>query len=180
MPDHTFRELTSLAEALGLCREHIGARDTSCQVVPLSEAAGQVLAVSVQADAPLPHFPRSTMDGYAVRASDTFSASPAAPGMLELVGTVQIGHPPYLTLQAGQAVEIPTGGMLPGGADAVLMLEYAERLGGNDIQAFRPVAPGQHVQHVGEDMPEGAEALRAGMLLTSAHIACWRRWAKPR
>ena len=93
MPEHTFRKLTSLDEALSLCREHLGARQGGREVVPLSEAVGRVLAAGVRADAPLPHFPRSTMDGYAVRASDTFSASAAAPVMLELVGTVQIGHP---------------------------------------------------------------------------------------
>jgi len=167
----TFRELTPLSDALDLCREQLGTRRTESEGMPLSGAVGRVLAATVWADGPLPHFPRSTMDGYAVRAADTFSASPSAPAILQLVGSILIGQVPDFVLQAGQVAEIPTGGMLPAGADAVLMLEYAEQISDATVQAARPVAPGQNVQKMGEDMPAGAEALPAGTRLTSADIA---------
>ncbi len=171
MTKDTFRDLTSLDEALALCRQQLEGRRTERELVPLDGALGRVLASPARADMPLPHFPRSTMDGYAVRASNTFSASAASPVMLRLVGCVHIGQAPDFVLQAGEAAEIPTGGMLPTGADAVLMLEYAELMGEDTVQAFRPVAPGQHVQQVGEDMADGVEALGTGTLLTSAHIS---------
>ncbi len=166
-----FRNLTSLRDALGLCREHLGGRRTEAERVALDRAAGRVLAARIVAAMPLPHFARSTMDGYAVRAADTFSASTSAPTMLRLAGQVRIGHAPDMMLQAGETADIPTGGMVPCGADAVVMLEHAEAMSGDMIQVFRPVAPGQHVQQVGEDIAQGAEALPAGTLLTGADVA---------
>ncbi len=171
MTEKSFRQLTSLPRALQLCREHLAERRTDTEVVLLGEALGRVLAGGVRADLPVPHFPRATMDGYAVRASETFSASASAPVLLRLVGGVLIGRAPELMLQPGQTAEIPTGGMLPPGADAVVMLEYAERIGEDTVQVFRPVAPGQNVQQVGEDIAKGAEALLAGARLGSGHIA---------
>ncbi len=171
MGKSTFRDLISLDEALARCRRQLDGRRTEQELVPLVQAVGRVLAAPARAELPLPHFPRSTMDGYAVQASNTFSASAASPVLLRLGGSVHIGREPDFMLRAGEAAEIPTGGMLPAGADAVLMLEYAELMGPDTVQATRPVAPGQHVQQVGEDLPEGAQALPAGVHLTSAHIA---------
>ncbi len=171
MAEKAFRQLTSLHQTLQLCREHLAERRTGTEAVPLGEAAGRVLAAGMRAQLPVPHFPRATMDGYAVQAGDTFSASASAPVLLRLVGEVLIGDVPELMLQAGQAAEIPTGGMLPPGANAVVMLEYAERIGEDSVQVFRPVAPGQNVQQVGEDILTGAEALLAGTVLGSGHIA---------
>lgn len=171
MGSGTFRDLTSVRQALRLAREHLGSRRTERELVPLDQAVGRVVSAPVQAETAVPHFPRSTMDGYAVRAADTFSASVASPALLRLVGGVQIGQVPELVVSAGQAAEIPTGGMLPAGADAVIMLEYVERIGEDTLQAFRPVAPGQHVQQVGEDVPAGQQVLAEGTVLTSGQIA---------
>ena len=171
MAEKAFRQLTSLHQTLQLCREHLAERRTGTEAVPLGESPGRVLAAGMRAQLPVPHFPRATMDGYAVRAGDTFSASASAPVLLRLVGEVLIGDVPELMLQAGQTAEIPTGGMLPPGANAVVMLEYAERIGEDSVQVFRPVAPGQNVQQVGEDIATGAEALLAGTVLGSGHIA---------
>jgi len=119
----------------------------------------------------LPHFARSIRDGYAVRASDTFSASPANAVLLQLTGVVHIGQTPNFSVQSGQAAPIPTGGMLPDGADAVVMVEYADPIGADEVQIFRAAAPGQYVQQVGEDMPEGKQALAPGSALGPAEIA---------
>jgi molybdopterin molybdotransferase len=137
----------------------------------LEQAVGRVLGTSTTAAAPLPHFRRSTMDGYAVRAADTFGASLSAPALLKLVGAVRIGRPPEVRPQPGQAVDMPTGGMMPDEADAVVMLEYAERVGEDMLQVFRPVAPGQHVQQVGEDLAAGDLAVPEGSRLSSAQVA---------
>jgi len=171
MQTETFRELVSLKEARRLCRERLGKHRMDGERVPLPEAVGRALAAAISARAPLPHFARSIRDGYAVRASDTFSASPANAVLLQLTGVVHIGQTPNFSVQSGQAAPIPTGGMLPDGADAVVMVEYADPIGADEVQIFRAAAPGQYVQQVGEDMPEGKQALAPGSALGPAEIA---------
>ncbi len=171
MQTETFRELVSLKEARRLCRERVGNQRMDTEPVPLLEAVGRALAAAISAHAPLPHFARSIRDGYAVRASDTFSASPANAVLLQLTGAVHIGQTPDCTVESGQAAPIPTGGMLPDGADAVVMVEYADLMGADEVQIFRAAAPGQHVQQVGEDMPQGKQALAPGLVLGPAEIS---------
>ena len=95
-------------------------------------ALGRVLASDVSAPHPLPEFPRSSVDGYAVRASDTFGASESLPGYLTLIGEIPMGAPADLSLAAGQCALIHTGGMLPSNADAVVMLEYTQTINRKD------------------------------------------------
>ncbi|MCK4323393.1 MAG: molybdopterin molybdenumtransferase MoeA, partial [Armatimonadetes bacterium] len=171
MATETFRELVSLKEARRLCRERLADQRVDTEPVPLVEAVGRVLAAVISASAPVPHFARSIRDGYAVRASDTFSASPANAVLLQLTGAVHIGQTPDCTVESGQAAPIPTGGMLPDGADAVVMVEYADLMGANEVQIFRAAAPGQYVQQVGEDIPEDKQALAAGSVLGPSEIS---------
>jgi len=171
MQTETFRKLVSLKEARRLCRERLGNHRMDIERVPLQDAVGRALAAAASAQTPLPHFPRSIRDGYAVRASDTFSASPTSPIVLELTGTVHIGEAPDFTVKSGQAAQIPTGGMLPDGADAMIMVEYADPMGANQVQIFRPVAPGQYIQQVGEDIPQDGQALPAGVVLRPSEIS---------
>ena len=97
--------------------------------VPLDAAFGRILAEPFPAPEDLPGFDRSTMDGYAVRAKDVFGASEGLPALLYLVGECPMGQTPELSIAAGEAARIWTGGMLPRGADAVVMLEYAREAG---------------------------------------------------
>ena len=101
MPQRTFRNLASLDDALDACRDRVAALLTEPESVSLEQAVGRVLGTSTTAAAPLPHFRRSTMDGYAVRAADTFGASLSAPALLKLVGAVRIGRPPEVRPQPG-------------------------------------------------------------------------------
>jgi len=171
MQTETFRELVSLKEARRLCRERLGNHRMDTERLPLQEAVGRAIADAISAATPLPHFPRSIRDGYAVRANDTFSASPANPVVLQLTGAVHIGEAPNFNVESGKTGEIPTGGMLPDGADAVVMVEYADPMGADQVQIFRAVAPGQYVQQVGEDIPEGSQALPAGTVLRPSEIS---------
>src|SRR5713226_8653638 len=93
------------------------------EIVPTHQALGRVTAETVFAAEHLPAFPRSTMDGYAVRARDTFGASESLPAYLEVVGEVRMGQAPDITLATGQAAGASTGGMLAHSADAVVMVE---------------------------------------------------------
>ncbi len=135
------------------------------ETVPLAEARGRVLARDLAAPETLPAFPRAAMDGYAVRAADTFGATPGLPQYLELAGEVAMGEAPGLTLAPGQAARLPTGGMLPGGADAVVMVEYAAELPDGTVEVRRPVAPGENVVRPGEDVRAGEVLLMAGRRL---------------
>ncbi|MGA9692332.1 MAG: hypothetical protein WBR33_13055, partial [Pseudonocardiaceae bacterium] len=111
---------------------------TQTQTVVLAEALGRVPARDVIASGPLPGFARSTVDGYAVRAADTYGASEGLPSYLDLVGAVLMGVAPGVTVTAGTAVEMPTGGVLPPGADAVVMVEYTNETMPGTVEVLRP------------------------------------------
>jgi molybdopterin molybdotransferase len=110
------------------------------------------------------------MDGYAVRAGDTFGASESLPAYLEVVGEVPMGQAPTMTLTVGQAAVAYTGGMLANGADAVVMVENTQAIDATSIEVFRPVAPGENVVQVGEDVRAGEHILPAGHLIRPQDI----------
>jgi molybdopterin molybdotransferase len=116
----------------------------------------------VTAPHPLPGFPRSTVDGYAVRAADTYGASDGLPGYLDVAGAVRMGAEPGVTIGPGTVAAIPTGGVLPPGADAVIMVEYTQETMPGTIEVTRPVAPGEGVVRADEDAVAGAELVPAG------------------
>jgi molybdopterin molybdotransferase len=140
------------------------------ETVPLMDAFERVLAAPVPATEDLPDFRRSTMDGYAVRASSTFGATESNPAYLTVKGTARMGEPPDFAIGAGEACRISTGGMLPKGADSVVMIEHTEALDSSTIEAYRSAAPGQHVIERGEDFSEGEILLTAGRRLRAQEI----------
>ena len=157
-----FFKVISLADAFNLTQLF---STVETETVTLHEATGRILAVDILGQSDLPAFPRSTMDGYAVKSSSTFGASDANPAYLNVVGEVQMGESATVTLQPGQACRITTGGMLPQGADGVLMVEYTEEIDEQTIEAYRSVAPGQHVLNIGEDVHTGQRLLSSGQLI---------------
>jgi molybdopterin molybdotransferase len=168
MPE--FLRLSSPAEALQTLLAALPDPQPVGEQIDASLALGRVLLEDLRAPHPLPEFPRSTVDGYAVRARDTFGASESLPAYLNLVGEVPMGRPADFSLQPGECALIHTGGMLPEQADAVVMLEHTERSGANEIEVFRPVATGENVLSVGEDVAEGQVVLKAGQRLRPAEI----------
>src|SRR5215475_15242316 len=140
------------------------------EIVPTHRALGRVTATAVLASEHLPAFPRSTMDGYAVRARDTFGASESLPAYLEVVGEVRMGQAPDITLAIGQATVAYTGGMLAHSADAVVMVENTQTIDATSIEVLRPVAPGENVIQVGEDVRLGEVIVPAGCLLRPQDI----------
>ncbi len=125
---------------------------------------GYVLAENIHAAFDIPPFDRSAMDGYAVVAEDTFGASQTNPIMLELVGSVEIGEIPPFTISNGKAAKIVTGAMMPKGANAVVMLEYAKE-NGSMVEIVKPVTPMKNVSQKGEDIKSGEVVLRRGEIL---------------
>jgi molybdopterin molybdotransferase len=138
--------------------------------IPLLQACGRVLSVPFVSPEPVPHFPRATMDGYAVKAKDTFGASESLPAFLETTGDIEMGQAVDATLQSGCAISIPTGGMLPRGANAVVMVEYTVPLDNNSIEVSKPVAPGENVLMEGEDIAAGVPLFPSGWELRPQDI----------
>jgi molybdopterin molybdotransferase len=135
--------------------------------IPLHETPGRILAADIVSDINLPDFMRSTMDGYAVLAQSTFGASEGNPAYLNIKGEVSMGTVPSFTVKTGEAAGIPTGGMLPEGADSVVMIEHTETIDDATIEVYRSVAPGQHVIEAGEDIKKGESILSVGRKLRS-------------
>lgn len=133
--------------------------------VRLEAAGGRILAEDVFAAEKLPAFARSTVDGYALRAASTFGASDSSPAFFQVTGAVAMGEIGQMTVAPGEAVRIATGGMLPAGADSVVMIEHAEALDGTAIEVVRTVAPGQNLIAAGEDFEEGARIAARGQRL---------------
>jgi molybdopterin molybdotransferase len=162
-----FLKVVDLVDALALV-DRFGV--TEAQRVPLGEARDRVLAADVTAPADLPGFARSIVDGFAVCAASTFGASDGLPALLDVVGEVEMGRAAEGAVGAGQAIRIPTGGMLPEGADAVVMVEHTEALDERTLEASRAVAPGQNVIQADEDAAAGAVVLEAGVLLRAQEV----------
>ncbi|GAA0619081.1 molybdopterin molybdotransferase MoeA [Sporichthya brevicatena] len=145
-------------------------RRTAVEPVPLDGALGRVPAADVRADAPLPGFARSTVDGYAVRAADTYGASDGLPSYLDLAGAVRMGAAPTVTVTPGRCAAIPTGAVLPAGADAVVMVEYTAETMPGTVEVTRPVAPGSGVVQPDDDVAVGAVLVPAGRPLRAPDL----------
>jgi molybdopterin molybdotransferase len=135
------------------------------QQIKLIHAYERVLAENVVSAENIPGFNRSTMDGYAVKASDTYGASDSLPAYLDLVGEIKMSERPSFILQNGQAVRISTGGMLPEGADSVVMVEYTENISPSMIEISRSVGPWENVLREDEDIKKGEKLLEKGHYL---------------
>ena len=134
------------------------------EMVPLGEALGRVLAESIESPIDVPPFDRATVDGYAVRAEDTFMASESEPVRLRVVGEVNAGDSPDFELKPGESVYISTGAPLPKGADAVIQFEDVERAG-DEVIIPKPAYPGLGVMKAGTDIPRGKLLLEKGTRL---------------
>lgn len=139
-------------------------------MVDLDQALGRVLAEDVISPEDLPAHPRSSVDGWAVKATDVFGASETIPAFLSLQGEIEMGTRSDVPLAPESAWWIPTGGLLPQGADAVVMVEYSERLGDDSVLVNRPVGPGENVLLTGEDCACGRPVILAGRTVRPQEI----------
>jgi molybdopterin molybdotransferase len=157
-----FAARTDLEKALEILRSCVEPLES--ERVALRDALGRTLARTVVSAEDVPAFDKSAVDGYAVRGSETFGASPTDPAPFHLVGEVLPGDVGPLEVGPGEAVRIMTGGLFPGGADAVLMAEHAAE-GGGRLLAHASVVPGRNVARAGEDVRKGDSVLEAGRVL---------------
>jgi len=164
-----FKRLTPYREALELLLNDLD-EIPEVEEVPLDDALGRVLAEDVVSPIDSPPFDRSAVDGYALRAEDTFQAREYSPVELRVIDEITAGGVSDATVEPGTAVKLMTGAKLPEGANAVLMQEMAEREG-DLIRVLRPVAPGQNVAFAGEDVKSGEVILKKGQVLRPQDLA---------
>jgi putative molybdopterin biosynthesis protein len=190
MTQEQFLNVVDRDEAERVFRAAIDCRPLGHQSVPLEDALGRVLAEDVVAAVDVPSFDRSNYDGFAVRAADTYRASEEEPRRLRLFPeAIATGRTPQQTVEPNTAVGIATGGMLPRGADAIVMVEHTDVAGAGDVLLVtRAVVPGHGMSFAGTDISRGETVLRRGELLGSREtgvlaaigMAAVRVWRRPR
>jgi putative molybdopterin biosynthesis protein len=159
-----FRKLLSFDEAKQLLEQNFFAKPVGVEKVTILEASNRVLARDIIAPLNIPTFSRSVVDGYAVRAADTFGASEDKPVTLRFCGYVVIGESPKVAVKTGLAAEIVTGAPLPDGADSVVMVEYTSQEG-DKVSVRRPVSIGENLMAAGSDICKNETVLKSGQFL---------------
>jgi molybdopterin molybdotransferase len=162
-----FFAVRTVGEALAGFRP---ARRTGTERIALEEALGRIPAEPVRAPHALPGFARATVDGFAVRAADTYGVSEGQPGYLDLAGEALMGRPPEAALRPGAAIAIATGAPLPPGADAVVKVEHTQSTLPGLIEVVRPATPGEGMVREDEDAAAGEELARPGRPLRAADL----------
>jgi molybdenum cofactor synthesis domain-containing protein len=164
-----FRRLLTFEEAKMVIQQNFEAKPLGVEEVPLLEACNRVLAEDVVSPLDVPPFNRSTVDGYAVKAEDTFRADENSPVKLRLCGTVNVGEMPEIKVERGTAAEIMTGAPIPDGADAVVMAENTEQKN-NEVYVYAAVVKDENVMKAGADIKKGETVARKGQLLGAREI----------
>lgn len=173
-----FRKLLTIEEAKTTIWQHFKPKPVGTEQVSLLQATGRILAESIVSHLNIPPFDRSTVDGYAVRAEDTFGAEENRPIQLKLVGTINIGELPHVKVTKGKAAEIATGAPTPPGADAVVMTEHTER-NGDAIRIFAPVGKDENIMKASSDIKKGQQLLKTCQPLGSREIGMIAAIGKP-
>lgn len=152
----------TLEEAEKIVQESCSKIHMGEELLVIHDVNGRMLAQDICSKENVPSFHRSSVDGYALIAKDTFGASDAVPAILDQIGKVEMGVKPLVSIKQGTCAYVPTGGQIPDGADAMVMLEYTEDYEDGTIGVLKSCAPGGHFVYCGDDMKEGAVALTKG------------------
>ncbi len=151
--------------ALKRLEEHLIIAVPDQELVHISHSLGRILSDAILSPEDQPGFDRSTMDGYAVRSVDTFGATESLPAFLSVIGDIPMGTLPQQHISKGEVMKIATGGALPPGADAVVMLEQTQPVDETHIEVVRAVAPQENVTRTGDDMHKGETVLSRGHVI---------------
>ena len=163
-----FSKLTLLDDALKKIQGYI--TPVSLDEVETSKALNRILGTDIISELDIPPFDRSAMDGYAVKAEDTFGASPSNPKTIKKIGTIEIGEQTDLVLKSGDAIRISTGAVIPQGANSVIKIEDTD-IDGQIISLYASIVPGKNISKRGEDIPRGTDILGTGITIKASHIA---------
>ncbi len=165
-----FKRYVKLEDAIDRFLKELKGFRLGTESVSIYDAGGRILAEDLISPMDLPYVDKAAMDGYAVRAEDTFGASMNNPVRLKVVGALRAGESKGLEVKEGEAVEVATGAVMPKGANAVLMVEYTSKVG-DEVEIYRPVTPLKNVARVGEDVRKGELVLKRGTRLKPYDIA---------
>ena len=157
-----FFKVVSVNDARELIQNEFGNYQMGSEEVSLVQAQGRVLSDDVVSDINVPEFDRSTVDGYAIQVEDSHGATESIPSILEVLGEVLMGETPNYEVKTGQAVYVPTGGMMPMGATGMIMIENTEKMDQETVLLFKPISKGENMVFKGEDIKTGQVALQAG------------------
>jgi len=168
MPE--FLELITPEEAINKLINHLHGYYPETELIKTEECLNKVLACDIEAKEDIPAFSRSTVDGFAVRSKDTFGCSDTLPAFFEVIDEIKMGEAATKSIIKGQACLIHTGGMLPQGADAVVMVEHTQYSLEKEIEVYKAVPPGENIIHAGEDVKKGKKVLFKGCILRASEI----------
>lgn len=163
-------EVDTVHQAKQKMEKYYGDISVGYEEVEITKALGRVAFEDVFSQLDIPDFNRSTVDGYAVVSKDTFGASESLPAFVNIIGRVEMGEATSLKVSRGNCVYVPTGGMIPEGADAMLMIEYVELIDEGMLAAQSPVAPGENIIYIGDDVKQGEKVLPKGRIIKSQDI----------
>ncbi|MGE5629898.1 MAG: gephyrin-like molybdotransferase Glp [Caulobacteraceae bacterium] len=150
--------------------QYYGDIESGHEDVDIVKALGRVAFEEVFSKVDIPDFNRSTVDGYAVVSKDTFGASESLPVFLEVIGKVEMGMATPLKISSGKCAYVPTGGMIPEGADGMIMIEYVESIDEGSIAAYSAVAPGENIILKGDDVRNGQSIIKKGRIIKPQDI----------
>ena len=165
-----FKHLTHTIDALQAVTEQVPKRGIAFENVPVLSALGRILSHDLTSPFDIPYFDRAAMDGFAVRAEDTYGASAGSPTLLKSIGGVGIHVVPTVSVRKGDAAFVVTGGRMPQGADAVVMVEYTKQRRNGSVEVSGEVHPGENVSRIGEDVRKGTVVLKEGTRLLPQDI----------
>ncbi len=160
-------KVVSSEEAFGIINENLTCINVGSEKVSLCDSLGRVLSEDIISRENIPAFNRSTVDGYAVKASDTYGCGQSIPAQLDIIGEILMGESADLSIGDGQCIKISTGGMLPEGADSVVMVEHTDNSFDSLCLIYKAVSPFENVTRKGDDIKEGDTVLKKGTLITS-------------
>lgn len=163
-------KVDTLQEAREKLLKAAAGKPLKTEKVHFASSLGRVLAEDMKAEENIPGFRRSTVDGYAVRATDTQGVTESIPVFLDVIETVAMGAAPTKAVGPGQAIYVPTGGMVPEGADAMVMIEFCEKFDETSIAVYDPVSPGRNVVTIGEDIAKGSGFLSKGQVIRPQEV----------
>lgn len=163
-------KVDTLQEAREKLLKAAAGKPLKTEKVHFAASLGRVLAGDMKSEENIPGFRRSTVDGYAVRATDTQGVTESIPVFLDVIEQVSMGAAPTKAVGPGQAIYVPTGGMVPEGADAMVMIEFCEKFDERSIAVYDPVSPGRNVVTIGEDIAKGSGFLSKGQVIRPQEV----------
>ncbi|MCF6466091.1 molybdopterin molybdotransferase MoeA [Clostridium sp. Cult2] len=161
-----FFDVVSVGEARERLMENFGEYEFQTEEISILEATDRILAEDIHSSINVPEFNRSTVDGYAIKSKDSQGASESVPSLFNILGEVKMGEAVKNSIKSGEAMYVPTGGMIPQGADGMVMVEYTEKLDEENLMVYKPISFNENIILKGDDIEIGEIALKKGRKIT--------------